>query len=98
MGVLLLSPLGCMAQVGSTLTVPSDARQTCESHCEELDMRLTAVAVMANNVGCVCGYRDAGASEPTAGQTEAVSGGMVTILLQEEERQRQQSTQSRSLQ
>ena len=51
-----LSLTACMAPVGTSggVSVPPDAAQTCARHCQTIGMRLTAVAIMANNVGCVC--------------------------------------------
>ena len=51
-----LSLTACMAPVGTSgvIYVPPDAAQTCAQHCQTIGMQLTAVAIMANNVGCVC--------------------------------------------
>jgi hypothetical protein len=51
-----LSLTACMAPVGTSgvVSVPPDAAQSCTRHCQTIGMRLTAVAIMANNVGCVC--------------------------------------------
>ena len=51
-----LSLTACMAPVGTSgaVSVPPDAAQSCAHHCQTIGMRLTAVAIMANNVGCVC--------------------------------------------
>jgi len=51
-----LSLTACMAPVGTSgvVYVPPDAAQSCAQHCQTIGMRLTAVAIMANNVGCVC--------------------------------------------
>jgi hypothetical protein len=89
---------GCMAPVGSKLTVPPDAADTCASQCGSIGLRMTAVAIMANNVGCVC--QPAGDAAPaTADQADpassaATAGGMATIMLeQQHERQQAQQTQ-----
>jgi hypothetical protein len=54
LAALLLT--ACMAPVGTSgvVSVPPDAAQSCAQHCQSIGMRLTAVAIMANNVGCVC--------------------------------------------
>jgi hypothetical protein len=51
-----LSLTACMAPVGTSgvISVPPAAAQTCAQHCQTIGMRLTAVAIMANNVGCLC--------------------------------------------
>ena len=99
---LLLSiivQLGCIkTPVGSSAPIPADAGQTCQDYCGEIGMVLSAVAIMADNIGCVC--------EPTSKSTqldkEAASsaGGMVTVLLQQqaEERQQQQQAEERQQQ
>src|SRR5262249_434443 len=68
-----LSLTACMAPVGTSgmVSVPPDAAQSCAQHCQTIGMRLTAVAIMANNVGCVCqspapAGSAAGSSSPAA--------------------------------
>jgi hypothetical protein len=51
----VLSLSACMATVGvDARSIPTDAAQTCARHCQTIGMRLSAVAIMAENVGCVC--------------------------------------------
>ncbi len=101
----LLNISGCTAHVGSTLTVPGDAGQTCTNHCQSIGMHLSAVAIMANNVGCIC---EPATVAPVAGdpattspapndpanavdrQASSTAGGMTAILIQEQERQQAQ--------
>jgi hypothetical protein len=83
--VLVTSLAGCMAPVGSSLRVPNDATDTCRRLCVGIGLDMSAVAIMANNVGCVCQERQARSA--SAGDREAVTAGMATILLQEEQRQ-----------
>ena len=88
--VLVTSVAGCTAPVGSSLRVPSDSADTCRSLCSGIGLEMSAVAIMASNVGCVCQeHRQASRSAATADR-EAVTAGMATILLQEEEQRRQQ--------
>ena len=83
--VFVTSVAGCTAPVGSSLRVPSDAAGTCRNLCTGIGLELSAVAIMASNVGCVCQeHRSAAAMD-----REAVTAGMATIVLQEEERRRQ---------
>ncbi len=88
LSLALFLATGCTATVGTSgaVSVPADARKTCELHCQKIGMGLGAVAIMANNVGCICdlGGRAAQAS------TSAVSAGMATLFVQEIERQQQQ--------
>jgi hypothetical protein len=95
-----LSSAACMAPVGSELSVPPDAAQTCAEHCGSIGMRLSAVAIMANNVGCVCqgGKGAAATGEGTADQSATAAAGMATILMQqaaEENARHQQAVQQR---
>jgi hypothetical protein len=82
--------LGCMTPVGAgNLSIPKDARKDCSRQCAELSMELSAVAIMAGNVGCVCQTKDSG--QATLGTAPA---GMATIaLLEEQQRQQQQQQQ-----
>ena len=81
---------GCVAAVGTTgfVAVPPDATTTCQKHCATIGLSLSAVAIMANNVGCIC---EREVSSPDGGASAAA--GMVTLMIQEEERQRQQQQQ-----
>jgi hypothetical protein len=79
-------PLGaCVAPVGvSNVSIPKDAAETCARHCRTIGMRLTAVAIMAQNVGCVC----QGGAEPATGGDEVgelstPAAGMATIAAQQ---------------
>lgn len=84
--VLATCLVGCMAPVGSSLRVPSDATDTCRRLCAGIGLEMSAVAIMASNVGCVCQERGEGARSAVTADREAVTAGMATILLEEEER------------
>jgi len=88
--VFVTSVAGCTAPVGSSLRVPSDAAGTCRNLCAEIGLELSAVAIMASNVGCVCQEHREASRSAVAMDREAVTAGMATILL--EERRRQQPT------
>ena len=81
----VLSLSACMATVGvDARSIPADAAQTCARHCQTIGMRLSAVAIMADNVGCVC--QPAGAptaSAADAGELGTPAGGMTTIAAQQ---------------
>jgi hypothetical protein len=70
-----LSLTACMAPVGTSgvISVPPDAAQSCAHHCQTIGMRLTAVAIMANNVGCVC-QSPASAGSAAGSSSRAVPG------------------------
>jgi hypothetical protein len=72
---------GCMAPVGSSLRIPTNAADMCRKHCAEIGLALSAVAIMADNVGCVCQER--GEGRRSAADRDAVTAGMATILLQD---------------
>ncbi len=82
--LILLTP-ACMAPVGSGLDIPPDAAKTCSDHCVTVGMRLSAIAIMANNVGCVCQPVDAA---PVA-QGSSVTAAMASFTLQEAANRRQ---------
>lgn len=74
----------CQASVGSNLAVPPDAAKICAAHCESIGMRLSAVAIMASNVGCVCQFQP-GPPAPAAAvaQSATTMAGMSAILMQQ---------------
>jgi len=93
--------VGCAAPVGVRgVSVPADAAATCARHCEGIGLQLSAVAIMANNVGCVCqkGGGAGSASASVADETGAATAGMATIAMQVEEEQQQQQQQQRQTQ
>lgn len=87
LGTLLLASLlfACTARVGAEgVTVPRDSAAICANHCSSIGMRLSAVAIMANNVGCVCQHRSHAASDSTSvANSSTAAAGMSTIMMQE---------------
>ena len=79
---------GCMAPVGSSLRVPSDAAGTCRRLCGEIGLEMSAVAIMANNVGCVCQEPAHASRSAATADREATTAGMATILLEREKERR----------
>ncbi|MBX2812353.1 MAG: hypothetical protein KTR25_11110 [Myxococcales bacterium] len=69
----------------------------CEEQCQKLGLELSAMAIMANNAGCIC--------TPNASQVEAndqtkassVSAGMVTIMLQREANRRENAARNEAV-
>jgi hypothetical protein len=56
-------------------------------------MRLSAVAIMANNVGCVCQYPSGQPAAPAAiDETGSSTAGMATIMLQQQEETARQTS------
>jgi hypothetical protein len=104
LALAVLSTLACQATVGvKNVSLPRDAAQQCATHCQTIGMRLSAVAIMAENVGCVCQFAAQPAAGPNAaGQLETPAAGMATIAVQEaaaaaalaqQQRQQQQQQQ-----
>ena len=91
--VVLAGSAACTAPVGSKLDVPADAAATCAGHCEEIGMRLSAVAIMADNVGCVCEPRSGAVSPSAARETATSAAGMATILMQQQAADRARQAQ-----
>ena len=59
---------GCVAPLGaSSVSIPRDARIGCAAQCGQTGMGLRAVAIMANNIACVC--RGGGFVAPASGPT-----------------------------
>ena len=93
-----LNLAACDARVGAhgITSVPPDARAQCDTQCKKAEMELSALAIMANTVGCVCQLPSktvADESTAAAGEKQAsagISAGMATIILQEATRQHQQ--------
>jgi hypothetical protein len=71
-------------------TIPTNAGQTCTAHCRTIGMNLSAVAIMANNVGCVCEARTQAANSGAG-----VAAGMATLRMQEDELDQQQQEAQR---
>lgn len=83
LGVVVLS--ACEATVGTTaaVEVPRDAANTCARHCWDIGLQLSAVAIMANNVGCVCQPRIGPPGPVASNYGAATSAGMATIVMQQ---------------
>jgi hypothetical protein len=87
--------LGCAAPVGVSggVSIPRDARNNCAEQCSQIGMQLSAVAIMANHIGCVCQPADgAHASQGAA------PAGMATIAMLEQQEQERRQQQQRSSQ
>lgn len=85
----------CLAPVGvKSVSIPPNAAQTCSKHCQTIGMRLSAVAIMADNVGCVCQLApEPKASSEAVGELSTPIAGMATIVMQQAAAQQQQQQQ-----
>lgn len=85
---------GCVAPVGaSSLSVPKDGASECASQCAVMGLRLSAVAIMANHIGCVC---QPAASAQAQGENAVGPAGMATLEMIEEESKRQQQSHTQA--
>jgi len=95
LGLLPLLTIGaCAAAIGSeTRTIRPESAQVCAEQCAQIGLKLTAVAIMANNIGCVCQAEKA----PVPVTVDAVPpAGMATIEMLEQQRRAQQTQQQRA--
>jgi hypothetical protein len=70
--------------------VPSDSAATCAGICHGIGTTLSAVVVMANNVGCVCNPPGAPAAHVESGRAASVAGGVAAVLAAEEQQRQAQ--------
>jgi hypothetical protein len=92
LGLLPLLTIGaCAASIGSeTRTIRPESAQVCAEQCTEIGLKLTAVAIMADHIGCVCQAEKA----PVPVTVDAVpAAGMATIEMIRQRRQAQQTQQ-----
>jgi len=96
--LLVVSLAGCVAPVGvSGLAIPRGAANVCARQCGAVGMNLSAVAIMANNIGCVC--QPSTGTPPVATLGGSSAAGMATIsMLNEQEQEEQQQEQQRQQQ
>lgn len=92
LSLLVATLAGCVTPVGASggYHVDKQSGSVCSEQCAEIGMQLSAVAIMANNVGCVCQP----AARPQAAVESAPAAGMATIMLIERARQAQQAQQA----
>jgi hypothetical protein len=93
--LLVIAGTGCVAPVGAAnVSIPRNAGNVCATQCASIGMGLSAVAIMADNIGCVCqGSPGVAAPAPATGGASA-SAGMATIAML---RARQQAAQQQQM-
>ena len=77
LGLLVVLALGgCVTSppVSSSIHLDPAARPQCEQHCSQLGMRMSAVVIYSNRVGCVC-EPQVPASAPASPTSEATRAG-----------------------
>lgn len=81
-GFAAIAVTGCVAPVGaSSVSIPKDARNVCAYQCGTLGMGLSAVAIMANNIGCVCQGGPFDAKPQASSGGASATAGMATIAM-----------------
>lgn len=84
--LLCLLSAGCVTQAATYGSVPKERATECVAHCEELDMKLSAIVIIRSSAGCVCEPK--GSAARTASSVGAAAGG--AIIADEEAQQQQQ--------
>lgn len=93
--VILMSACNAAVGVSGGVQVPRDAATTCAEHCSSLGLQLSAVAIMANNVGCVCQPRNATQVASASDYSAGTSAGMATIAMQQAEEEQRNARNQR---
>ncbi|MBF5045180.1 MULTISPECIES: hypothetical protein [Myxococcaceae] len=79
LGLLFLG--GCVTSppVSSSMHLDTSVRAQCEQHCSQLGLRMTAVVIYANRLGCVCEPQaPAGAPAPATSQSTRAGAAVAT--------------------
>jgi hypothetical protein len=76
---LMISLAGCAISKAAQTTVSKDLAADCNKHCASLDMRLTAVVIVANQGGCVCEPTSSPASNTSRAGATAGGGAFAAI-------------------
>jgi hypothetical protein len=73
------------------VSIPNDAGKVCSQQRRSIGMNLSAVAIMANKIGCVC--QPGAGAPPVATLGASSAAGMATISMLNEQQQEQQQQQ-----
>lgn len=84
--LLCLLATGCATYRATELSLPKERATECAANCESLDMKLTAVVVIRNSVGCVCEPKDASPPTQTRFNAAATVSGAVLADADDEAR------------
>jgi chemotaxis response regulator CheB len=83
---LLLSACATTPAVSSGVQIAPDTRPSCAANCEKIGLKLAAVVLVRNSVGCVCAVPEARSGVGQGG--EAVAGAVAVaggVLIAEDE-------------
>jgi len=82
---LALLAAACAARpVSGLTTIPKDTPASCSSICENMGLKLGAVVVIANEVGCVC---QKSAAEGAAGAAAVAAGLFIAVQRADDKRE-----------
>ncbi|SEM63594.1 hypothetical protein SAMN05444354_12022 [Stigmatella aurantiaca] len=88
--LLCLLATGCTTHRATNLSLPKERATECAANCESLDMKLSAMVVISNSVGCVCEPKDASPQTETRRTAAATASG--AILAEEDDKARADRT------
>ncbi len=86
-GLSALAGCATTPAVSYGVKIDPDTRPSCESNCAQMGLKLSAVVLVRNSVGCVCTVQEPKAAAATSGDAVAVAGGV--LILEDETQQAQ---------
>ena len=81
--------------VNPLLSLPTDTAQECGGLCQRIGLKLSAVVVVADHVGCVCEVQPGAARASASGSAAASAGTIITLEAAEAAHRQQQQQQER---
>ncbi len=87
-GFAALAGCATTPAVSYGVKIDPETRPSCESNCTQMGLKLSAVVLVRNSVGCVCAVQEAKAATATGSDAVAVAGG---VLIVEDESQQAQT-------
>ena len=92
--LLLTSACTTAAPVHGLFSLEKDAGVQCKKHCGDLDMRMSAVVIIANMTGCVCEPLESKTGQ-SGGASANTSGAVASLMAAQEQQRKQQEEQQR---
>ena len=77
---------GCATYRATNFSLPKERATECAANCESMDMKLSAMVVISNSVGCVCEPKAASPQTETRRTAAATASG--AILAEEDDKAR----------
>ncbi len=80
---------GCVTTpaVSYGVKIDPDARPSCESNCAQMGLKLSAVVLVRDSVGCVCAVQEAKVATATGSDAIGIAAGV--LIVEDETRQAQ---------